>query len=93
MPLAASLVIFISHRLVGVDIPIFLHHTMIFITSDQIVMCEDWKKTLPLGLLHQHSVLFSDLDLSFFLLIFQVLSLKSRVFYSLVQINTAHLPN
>lgn len=29
-------------------------------------MCEDWKKTLPLGLLHQHSVLFSDLDLSLF---------------------------
>lgn len=93
LPLAASLVIFSSQGLAGVDILIFLHHTMILITLDQIVMCKGRKKSLPLSLLHQHSVLFNDLDFFFFLLVFQVFSLKSRVFYCLVQIITTHLPN
>lgn len=50
---------FSSHGLVGTDILIFLQHAKILITLDQIVMCKDRggkKKTLPLGLLCQHSV-------------------------------------
>lgn len=52
------------------DILIFPHHTMILIFLDQTVMCEDRMRTLPLGLLCQHSAVICTIQGSRFLFCF-----------------------
>lgn len=77
------------------DILIFLHHTTILITLDQIVMHEDRRKTSPLGLLCQHSVVICAIQGSRFLfcLYFKYSAKKTTEFSTLwCKIITTHLP-